>query len=92
MWDVSRVGSSVCAAPRRGSRCSGWMLAVLAVVASGCSLRNGSAQLVQVRSTPSDATVLLDGEPAGVTSLGMEVRRRECGSRTAPQERWICAG
>ena len=60
----------------RGFCPTGRILVVLAVAASGCSLHNGRAQLVQVRSTPPGAAVFLDGEPAGVTPLEVEVRRR----------------
>ena len=57
-------------------RQAGWLAVVLAVAASGCSLRNGRAQLIQVRSTPPAAAVFLDGKPAGITPAEIEVRRR----------------
>ena len=57
-------------------RQAGWVVVVLAIAVSGCSLRNGRVQLVQVRSTPPGAAVFVDGEPAGVTPEEVEVRRR----------------
>lgn len=52
-----------------------WMALALAVAASGCSLVNGPRQVVAVRSTPSGAAVMLDGEPVGVTPMDVRVLR-----------------
>ena len=59
----------------RGLHARGWMALALAVAVSGCSLVNGPRQVVAVRSTPSGAAVMLDGEPAGVTPVDVRVRR-----------------
>lgn len=52
-----------------------WMAMVLAVAASGCSLVNGPRQVVQVRSRPAGASVLLDGDAVGVTPAEVRVHR-----------------
>lgn len=59
----------------RGLHARSWMALALAVALSGCSLVNGPRQVVAVRSTPSGATVMVDGEPAGVTPVDVRVRR-----------------
>lgn len=47
------------------------------LVANGCaSMRHGRSQVVLVESEPPGATILLEGEPAGVTPNFVELRRR----------------
>ena len=44
---------------------------------SGCSLVNGPRQVVSVSSMPPGATVMLDGEPVGVTPVDVSVLRHD---------------
>ena len=47
------------------------------LVANGCaSMRHGRSQVVLVESEPPGATILVGGEPAGVTPNFVELRRR----------------
>ena len=59
----------------RGLQARRWMALMPLVAVSGCSLLNGPRQVVQVRSTPSGAAVMLDGAPAGVTPVDVRVLR-----------------